>query len=225
MKPLKPVARYVINRKEVREAINNYLSGKIFWKDKSLTQIKKTIRTLLRLEQKGICPYCQRLIFPERRNVGEHIEHFFDKSKPKYKKFAFSASNLVLSCQACNVVKSTKDMLPVGRQPLIYLREAESPFLWPHPYYDVMSECIKKLPGPVYEPIIGSGRETESNRLIKDLQLNEIMNLEMRHSILTYRRDRLIDILGRLAEKEDLRSMARMRRLNLELKKVRNEIN
>ncbi|WP_152542735.1 hypothetical protein [Erwinia mallotivora] len=225
MKPLKPVARYVINRKEFKEPIKNFLSGNISWSDNSLKQVKKIIRTLLRLEQKGICPYCQRLIIPERRNVGEHIEHFFDKSKKKYLKFAFSASNLVLSCQACNVVKSTKDMLPVGRQTLIYLREAESPFLWPHPYYDVMSDCIRKLPGPVYEPIVGSGREIESNRLIKDLELNEIKNLEMRHSTLAYRRDRLIDILGRLAEKDDLRSMARMRRLTIELNKVKNEIN
>ncbi|HDS8304310.1 TPA: HNH endonuclease [Proteus mirabilis] len=221
MASLKPVARIALNKKEFRNVISSYLAGDIEWSDASLKPLKDLMRILLRREQKGICPYCQRRIIPERRNLGEHIEHFLDKSKDKYKKFALTASNLVLACQGCNVEKGTKD-LNKGRITPLYLNSAAGPFLWPHPYFDDMSACIRKLPGPVYSVINGSGRENQASKLITDLKLNEIRSLEIRYSRLSSRRDRLINILARLAAKGNTK---RMIPISCELKKVNDELN
>ncbi|MEX2990157.1 hypothetical protein AB4K08_20330 [Serratia fonticola] len=221
---IKPVARIALNKKEFRTVISSYLAGDIKWSDDALKPLKDMIRILLRSEQKSMCPYCQRLIIPGRRNLGEHIEHFLDKSKDKYKKFALTASNLVLACQGCNVVKGIKD-LNKGRPTPLYLNSAVGPFLWPHPYFDDMSACIKKLPGPVYTVINGSGRENQATKLITDLRLNEIQNLEMRYSHLNSRRNRLIKILTKLAVKGNIRSRERMTSIIIELGKVNDEMN
>ncbi|MDI3150497.1 hypothetical protein [Serratia nevei] len=221
---IKPVARIALNKKEFRTVISSYLTGDIKWSDDALKPLKNMIRTLLREEQKGMCPYCQRMIIPERRNLGEHIEHFLDKSKDKYKKFALTASNLVLACQGCNVEKGIRD-LNKGRPTPLYLNAAAGPFLWPHPYFDDMGACIQKLAGPVYTIINGSGREIQATKLIIDLKLNEIQNLEVRYNRLISRRNRLIKILTKLAVKGNLRSRERMIPISIELGKVNDELN
>jgi 5-methylcytosine-specific restriction endonuclease McrA len=224
MAMLKPVARAALKRKEYKANILSYLSGKIEWSDKSLKPVKDAIRELLRVEQKDICPYCQRIIIPERRNVNEHIEHFLDKSKAKYKMFAFTASNLILACQGCNVEKGTKDLVDKGRAALTRLSRAEAPFLWPHPYFDDMQACIKKSPGPVYSPIVGSGREVQAARLIKDLKLNDLQNIETRHGRLVARRGELLKTLMELALKNDLESQKKMAPLIIEMDMVISEL-
>lgn len=221
---LKPVARSVLNRKDHQKLIAEFLAGKIQWDHKSLLPIKQRIRQLLRYEQDGICPYCQRLIIPERRNVTEHIEHFLDKSRSKYRKFAFTASNLILACQGCNIEKGTRDLVDPAKPTPIHLTAAEAPFLWPHPYYDDMTACIRKYPGPVYSIILGSGRDVEAKNLIKDLKLDDLRNIETRHGKLVDRQIRLTRILGRLARKNDGRSLARMAPLMLALEKVINDL-
>jgi len=220
---LKPVARAVLKRKEYKNSISKYMSGEVDWSDKSLKLVKDTIRAILRVEQKDICPYCQRIIIPERRNVNEHIEHFLDKSKDKYKKFAFTASNLILACQGCNVEKGIRDLIGKGLPAPAYLTR-QTHFLWPHPYFDDMSQCIQKLPGPVYSPIVGSGRETQSTRLIKELKLNDIQSIESRYGRLVARRTQLMRILRKLAIKNDERSRAKMALFIIEMDKVDQDL-
>lgn len=221
MANLKPVARVALKRKEFKKPIGDYLSGTIEWDNKSLKPLKDLVRILLRDQQKEICPYCQRLIVPERRNLTEHIEHFLDKSKGKYRKFAFTASNLVLACQGCNVEKGTKDLVVSGKATPVHLSSAEAPFRWPHPYFDDMEKCIKKDPGPVYSVISGSGREKEAENLIRDLKLYELQNIESRHGRLLERENRLIKIIGLLLRKGGDRNLARMRVLYSEMERVR----
>ena len=225
MARLKPVARVALKRKEFKKPIADYLSGKIGWDHMSLKSVKKLMRILLREEQREVCPYCQRLIIPERRNLTEHIEHFLDKSKGKYRKFAFSATNLVLACQGCNVEKGTRDLIAPGKPVPAHLSSAAAPFLWPHPYFDDMGACIQKYAGPVYSAIVGSGREAEAKKLIKDLKLDDLRNIESRYGRLRERHDRLLQILGRLAAKNDERSRARMTPLILEMKRVHKDMN
>lgn len=221
----RPVARVALNRKIFRQAINRYISGEIDWNDKSLKDIKSLIRTLLRIEQTEMCSYCQRIIIPERRNVSEHIEHFLDKSKAKYRKFAFSATNLVLSCQGCNVEKGTRDLVVPGKATPRYLTAAEAPFRWPHPYFDNMTACIRKDRGPVYSAIPGSGREAEATQLIVDLKLDQLQNLESRHGKLRERQTRLTRIIARLLRTIDQeKSRNRMALLIPELERVDNEL-
>jgi len=220
MAKIRPAARYALKRREHRVLISKLLSGEIEWNDGSLKPLKDAIRELLRKEQDEVCPYCQRIIIPERRNLNEHIEHILDKSKTKYKKFSLTASNLILACHGCNVEKGQKDLLEEGTPAPIHLYVDSLPFIWPHPYGDVMLDCVQKDPGPVYSPITGSGRETQAERMIRDLKLNETRNLERRHGRLTDRKIRIFNILGRLAEKDDEKSRRRMAPLILALKKV-----
>lgn len=224
MPSLKPVARAVLNRKCFRRPIADYISGKIEWNDASLKNVKSLVRAILRVEQGETCPYCQRLIIPERRNVTEHIEHFLDKSKAKYRKFAFSTTNLVLSCQGCNIEKGTRDLMEPGIAAPAFLTAAVAPFRWPHPYYDDITACIQKDPGPVYSIVPGSGREAQAIQMIMDLKLSEIQNVESRHGKLCERQIRLMSILGRLARKNDQASRTRMAPLIIELEKVNREL-
>ncbi len=224
MARLKPVARIALRRKAFKKPIKDYLAGDIEWNHSSLTQVKGLVRSLLRIEQDEICPYCQRLIIPERRNVTEHIEHFLDKSRPEYRKFGFNALNLLLACQGCNIEKGTRNLVDPAKPTPVYLTVAETPFLWPHPYFDDMTACVQKRPGPVYSPIEGSDREAEAARLIKDLKLNDIQNIERRHGQLSERMTRLVRILGRLARINDERSRLRMVSLNLALERVLEDL-
>ena len=124
-------ARVVVKRKSAKKLIKRFNSGKIDWSSKELADTKLKIRRILRKEQDEVCPYCQRIIVMERRNAYEDIEHFLDKSKEHYRKYAFSVANLVLSCHACNFEKSTRD---VGSQALMVggdLRPVNRVFRWP----------------------------------------------------------------------------------------------
>lgn len=224
MAKIKPVARYVLKRREHRVLIAQLLSGEIDWKDGRLKPLKDAVRELLRKEQDEVCPYCQRIIIPERRNLNEHIEHILDKSKSKYKKFSLTSSNLILACQGCNVEKGQKDLLGTGAPAPTHLHVDGLPFIWPHPYKDDMLECVRKDQGPVYSPIVGSGREAQAVKMIQDLKLNDTRNIESRHGRLEDRRNRLTNILGRLAEKDDDKSRRRMRPLIIALTKVNDEL-
>jgi hypothetical protein len=175
-------ARVVVNRRAAKKAIKKFNSGKIDWSSKELADTKLKIRRILRKEQDEVCPYCQRIIIMERRNAYEDIEHFLDKSKDHYRKYAFSVVNLVLSCHACNFEKSTRD---VGSKTLIDggdLRPENRVFRWPHPHFNDLRACIRKRPGQVYEPILGSGLETESKTMISDLKLDIPSNIEGRYA-------------------------------------------
>ncbi|MFT9383084.1 MAG: hypothetical protein ABF553_00590 [Acetobacter orientalis] len=226
MTQLKPVSRYALKRKIFKNLIQQYMSGTIEWKDPLLKPLKDLIRSLQRHEQKEICPYCQRIIIPERRNVTEHIEHFLDKSRDGYKKFAFTASNLVLACQACNIEKGTKNLLPSGRAIPTYLRASETPFLWPHPYFDDILTCVKKDHGPVYSAVVGSPRQAEAQNMIIDLKLNDIQNKESRYYKLIFKRDRLMNIIIKIAERNmnGKRSGIRLESVKQELFRVNYEL-
>lgn len=220
MARIKPVAKYVLKRREHSASISKLLSGEVDWKDGSLKAMKDAVREVLRKEQEEVCPYCQRIIIPERRNLNEHIDHILDKSKAKYRKFSLTASNLVLACHGCNVEKGQKDLLPPGTPAPIHLVVGMLPFIWPHPYVDDMMRCVLKEPGPVYSPIPGSGKEVHAERMIIDLKLNETRNIESRHGKLIDRKIRILAILGKLARKNDEMSRGRMAPLILALEKV-----
>ncbi|MCZ8170945.1 MAG: hypothetical protein O9272_04300 [Brevundimonas sp.] len=175
-------ARVVIKQKSAKKLIKKFNSGKIDWSSKELADLKLKIRRILRKEQDEVCPYCQRIIVMERRNAYEDIEHFLDKSKAHYRRYAFSVVNIVLSCHACNFEKSIRD---VGSQALIAggdLRPENRVFRWPHPHFNDLRACIIKRPGQVYEPIQGSGLEAESRTMISDLKLDDPSNIEGRYS-------------------------------------------
>jgi hypothetical protein len=224
MARLRPVARAALKRKAFQKPIADYLSGKIDWDHSTLKPVKDLIRILLRKEQDENCPYCQRLIFPERRNMTEHIEHYLDKSHADYRKFGFTATNLVLACAGCNFEKGTDDLVVPGKAKPVHLSEAEAPFLWPHPYFDDMTASVQMRPGPVYSAIAGSARETEAKRMIVDLKLDTIQRTESRHGQLVAEREQLYREMDVLMEINTPETLARMKPLLARIKVIGNEL-
>lgn len=213
-----------MKRKAFRKPIADYLAGSIKWNDPSLKPLKDLIRRVLKAEQGEICPYCQRLIVPERRNVSEHIEHYLDKSRAAYRKFAFTATNIVLSCHGCNVEKGTRDLVVQGKAKPVHFSQAESPFRWPHPYFDSMSDCVLKRNGPVYSVIPGSGREAEAEQMIVDLKLHTIRNSESRHGRLVAERERLYAEARKLVKETTGESRTRLEQVVIRLEVIDGEL-
>lgn len=224
MARLRPVARAALKRKAFRKPIADYLAGRIDWDNAALKPVKDLIRILLRKEQDENCPYCQRLIFPERRNMTEHIEHYLDKSHAEYRKFGFTATNLVLACAGCNFEKGTDDLVVPGKAKPVHLSEAEAPFLWSHPFFDDMTASVQMRPGPVYSAIPGSVRENEAKRMIVDLKLDTIQRTESRHGQLVAEREQLYREMDVLMEINTLESLAQMKPLLARIKVIGNEL-
>ena len=170
----------VLRYKTSKKSIARYLSEEIEWKHADLKPIRDQIRVDLRRGQGQSCYYCRRLITIQRRNVGEAIEHFLDKSKPAYKKWGFHPLNLVIACQPCNIVKSTKDLGDDAVKGARFLSAASGAYRWPHPYFDSYNQNIKIAPGPVYSAILGAPRHAEASLMITELKLADIPNLDDR---------------------------------------------
>lgn len=178
--PLPKAHARVLRYKNHKEIVKNYIEGKIDWDDKSLKPLRDAIRQSLRESQNQKCYYCRRLISIERRNVGEAIEHFLDKSKPYYRKWAFHPLNLVIACQPCNIVKSTKDLGDENIRNAKFLSSSAGSFRWPHPYYDSYTMNIRRAPGPVYSAIPGAPKQHEAYKMISDLKLDSLPGIDDR---------------------------------------------
>lgn len=224
MAALRPVSRIILNRRESKKLIRLYNRGDLKWSDVALSKLKLMVRQVLRKEQGGMCLYCQRTIVVERRNAAEDIEHFLDKSRDAYKRYAFNATNLLLSCHACNFEKGTRDLGTPAIRAARYLLPPMGPFRWPHPYFDDMQAYIEKRRGPVYIPISDSGRRVQAINLIKDLKLNDIKNIESRHNFLTQRSMRITTLAGKAARIGGERNRRRIIFLMNEQERIQAEL-
>lgn len=192
-----PTHRNILRRKSHRILRKKYNSGKIEWADKILSTLKNEIRTALRKQQGGRCYFCRRTVLVERKNAYESIEHYLDKSKPHYRKWAFSPVNLTISCHACNFQKSTADLGDNAIRASVALRSNAGSFKWLHPYFDDYHENIEVLPGWVYKAIGGAPKEAAAKALIVDCQLDKVETIEAhRHAASNYR-VRLIELATR----------------------------
>ncbi|MEZ0171144.1 hypothetical protein [Microvirga sp. TS319] len=225
MARLNPVARRALKRKAFRKPIADYLARVVEWDHSALKPVKDLVRIFLRLEQDEICPYCQRLIIPERRNMTEHIEHYLDKSHAEYRKFGFTATNLVLACIGCNMTKTTRDLVVDGKAKPIHLTIAEAPFRWPHPYFDDITESLHKAPGPVYSAIPGSLRQAETEQMITDLKLDTLENAESHHGRLLAEQNRLWEEVNALMKQMTPENMAKLEPLHARLQRISRELN
>ncbi len=188
----------ILRYKTSKKLIAKYVGGAIEWDDKGLKIIRDAIRFALRDGQKQRCYYCRRMIPVQRRNVGEAIEHFLDKSKPHYRRWGLNPLNLVIACQPCNIVKSTKDLGDAAVRSAQFLSPGSGNFSWPHPYFDRYGENIRLAPGPVYSAIIGAPRFDEAVTMIGDLKLSSIPNLDDRVQLAALEIQRLQAKLFRL---------------------------
>lgn len=169
----------IIRYKIYEHLIKKYLDKEIEWSDKALKPLRDKIRHSIRDSQKQTCYYCRRPISIERRNIGEAIEHFLDKSKPYYRKWAFHPLNLVIACQPCNMEKSTKELGDKNMQNAKHLLPSAGDFRWPHPYFDSYDSNIEIAPGPIYSAILGAPKQQAYN-MINELKLDSLPNIDDR---------------------------------------------
>ncbi|SBY68796.1 Uncharacterised protein [Klebsiella pneumoniae] len=193
--------RAILNSAKSKKLIRRYLAGEIEWSHKDLAILKKTIRYSLRLQQDERCIYCRRKIKQERRNSNEDIEHFLDKSKRHYKKWAFNSANLALSCHACNVVKNIKDMGDASVQSARWLTPGIGAFRWLHPYYDDYHANIDISKGWVYRVKPMAPNSIAASNLINDCELYSIQGIERNAEAFKNKLARMLDITATFIKK------------------------
>jgi hypothetical protein len=169
--------------------------------------MKDQIRVILRKDQDTRCIYCRRVIKAERRNVTEDIEHFLDKSKVYYKKWAFSSLNLTLSCRPCNFVKSTKDLGDIPLRTALNIKTGIGRFKWLHPYFDDYHTNIEIRKGWLYSVKNGAPNASASKRMIADCELDKVQNVESISEQIKLRQSRITDlILKAIIKKQAIRA-------------------
>lgn len=191
---LKLTHRRVIKDKKNKALIQKYLSGKIDWSHQDLKAVKDSIRVILRREQDNRCIYCRRLIKVDRRNVSEDIEHYLDKSKSYYKKWAFTAANLTLSCRSCNFVKSTKDLGYLALRNDVNLKNGIGRFRWLHPYFDDYHANIEIRRGWVYLVNDNAPNKNAAIKMIQECELDKIEQVEKVSERIKLREQRLVNL-------------------------------
>jgi hypothetical protein len=200
---LKANHRCILNSKASKRLIERFHADEIDWSHRDLAKLKKAIRYSLRLQQEERCIYCRRKIKQERRNTNEDIEHFLDKSKPHYKRWAFNSTNLALSCHACNFVKSTKEMGDLAVQQAPWLTQGIGVFRWLHPYYDNYHDNIDIAKGWVYRIKPNAPNRNSANNLINDCELYSIAGIERNAEAFKIKVARMVSITTKLIKNKN----------------------
>lgn len=192
-----------------KDEISSFEKGGLEWSSKEFAELKKSLRFSLRTQQDGRCIYCRRKITVERRNAAEDIEHFLDKSKDKYKKWAFSAVNLAISCHPCNMQKSTRDMGDAEVSKAYQLTETCGEYSWIHPYFDNYFDNIEIMDAWLYVIKKEAPRPERARKMIKDCLLDQITTIEADKNALLARINRLHNLAVRCI----MRNPARAKRI------------
>lgn len=169
----------IINHADNQKLVANYLSNiKIKWKDNSLLSLKNEIRLSLRKQQEGRCIFCKRKILTDRRNACEDIEHYLDKSKNHYRKWAFSSLNLSIACHPCNMEKGTTDLAINSSAASINYPTGAGAFKWLHPYSDDYFANIDIGKGWTYTVKSNAPFPLKAQAMIDDCKLADIERIE-----------------------------------------------
>lgn len=189
-----------LKKKTHRTCINKFITASnAKWTDDYLSEIKRLIRLELRQQQDGRCMYCRRIMKVERRNTTEDIEHYLDKSKAQFRKWAFSSFNLSLACHSCNMEKSNRSMLQNG-YPLTCYPKDPCAFVWLHPVLDDYHANIKILEGWIYEvrSVPNTPDHQRALALIQDCKLDQVSTIEERAQLVMVEVARLNVLMGKL---------------------------
>ena len=168
----------IINHTDNQQLLANYNNKTIEWKDKSLLSLKNKIRLSLRTQQEGRCIFCKRKILQERRNACEDIEHYLDKSKNHYRKWAFSSINLSIACHPCNIEKGIRDLAINSSAAGINYPTGAGAFKWLHPYSDDYFANIDIGKGWTYTVKNGAPFPSKAKAMIDDCKLADIERIE-----------------------------------------------
>lgn len=175
--------RSILKTPRFKIAADLFKTGAVDWSHASLKDLKTQIRLELRKQQGERCIYCRRPLIIERKNVCEDLEHFLDKSKPHFRKWAFCCVNISLSCHACNFQKSTKN-LGIGLVPpagtTLYL-SGPGQYSWIHPFFDDFHEHVQVGKGWTYQVKAATAPfPALAQAMITDLDLVKVATIEAR---------------------------------------------
>lgn len=172
------IIRSTLKRIDNKKIVNSYLLKNIEWDDKSLAPLKNLIRLNLRKEQQGRCIFCRRIILIERRNACEDIEHFLDKSKSEYRRWAFCFVNLALACHACNLEKGVRDLGSTQVKQSVGYVVGAGAYRWLHPYFDSYHDNIEILRGWTYSIKINAPAAAQARNMIDECKLANVQAIE-----------------------------------------------
>ncbi|HBU6573793.1 hypothetical protein [Citrobacter amalonaticus] len=172
------INRMILRRKEYYLQLKKFFDGEIQWNHSSLSILKKKLRLNLRVQQDGRCIYCRRLILNERRNVYEDIEHFLDKSKDYYRRWAFTYINLSLACHACNIQKSNRDLGTQDHRNSASYPAGVGIYSWLHPYFDDYHANLIVGKGWTYSLRPNAPAAMQADRMINECKLDEVQTIE-----------------------------------------------
>ncbi len=199
-----PTHRSALNRRQYRKAIRLYRQGKIQWADKQLAGIRTDLRKSLRAQQVERCYFCRQLVYQERRNACEDIEHYLDKAKPRYRKWAFSPVNLTMACHPCNMQKGSRDLGDAAMRASKSLRTGSGSFKWLHPYFDDFHLNIEVHPGWIYAVKPNAPRAAEATAMLRDLELDQIKRIQKTaqryHDLIA----RAVVVMNKLIERNEI---------------------
>ncbi|MGO8047036.1 hypothetical protein ACC713_29495 [Rhizobium johnstonii] len=181
------------------------------------------LRKSLRAQQVGRCYFCRQLVDQERRNACEDIEHYLDKSKPAYRKWAFSPVNLTMACHPCNMQKGNRDLGDAAIRASQSLRTGSGSFKWLHPYFDDFHLNIEIHPGWVYAVKPNAPKAAEATAMIVDLELDQIKRIQRTHQNLCERIGRASILLDKLIDLKQFDSV-RMKKLTAIIRSAKNEL-
>lgn len=197
------VGRVVLKRALHRRFLYRFRRGKVTWDCKEAAAVKKALRLAYRDAQLGRCIYCRRMLLQERRNASEHLEHFLDKSRADYARWAFTAVNIALACHACNIEKSRRDTLSQGVVLTAAYPLSAGDFRWLHPYVHDYHENIEIGFGWTYSVRAGAPNGVQAENLIREAKLNEIARIEARAEAVKDRLERLTILTHRAMRRSD----------------------
>jgi uncharacterized protein (TIGR02646 family) len=201
---LRPLHRLILKRGIKKQDRILFVDGKLQWKDKNFKHVRDGLRVSLREQQGERCIFCRRIVLIERKNSAEDIEHFLDKSKPHYRKWAFSPVNLAIACSPCNIVKSTREMGDNAVVGAIAYTSGMGQFRWLHPYFDDYHENIEVKRGWIYEVRSTAPNPIGAKTLIEDLQLDKIETIEARATKIRDHIYRLTVLAGKMASRGNI---------------------
>lgn len=190
----------ILKTKANRAYVNKFITvSNAKWSDGYLSDLKRQIRLELRHQQEGRCIFCRRLMKVERRNSTEDIEHYLDKSRAQFRKWAFSSFNLSLACHSCNMEKSTRNMLQNGCPLTCYPKDPRA-FAWLHPVLDDYHANVKILEGWIYVSRNAPNTPDHERTLamIRDCKLDQVSTIEERAQQVMVELGRLNLLMGRL---------------------------
>lgn len=167
---------------EQKATIVKYFKGKqTEWTKKTLSPIRKELRSSLLKLQNYTCAYCRRALSHE---IGRNeIDHIIAKAIDDMARFTYERMNLVAICKRCNKNKSDKPVLAVSLTDACAYPLKSTDYFWVHPYIHKYSEHIRIHESYIFEAMGDKHTKRRAQALIDACQLSSMPEVEKRRAL------------------------------------------